>query len=236
MPRISSLLSTGVACLAVAMLVLLICRPLLWDDSAPPRLDFSTAQPSTAQAPTSGTDLRNSDAPQYAVLINKPAGPPRIELAGADPQGRTASVACSTCHSVRPPNPTNVSAATLNEFHQGMTFKHGTIACYACHNPDDSNSLRLADGSSVAFENVMTLCSQCHGPQATAFAHGAHGGMNGFWDLTRGPQTKNNCVDCHDPHAPSYPQMIVGFKPKDRFNQPAEHDQNHPGADSYDEH
>jgi hypothetical protein len=31
---------------------------------------------------------------------------------------------------------------------------------------------------------------------------------------------KNNCIDCHDPHAPAYPKMIVGFKPKDRFNEP----------------
>ena len=78
--------------------------------------------------------------------------------------------------------------------------------------------LRLADGSMVEYSEVLTLCSQCHSKQADSFAHGAHGGMNGFWDLTRGTQMKNNCIDCHDPHAPKYPQMIVTFKPKDRFN------------------
>lgn len=157
----------------------------------------------------------------HAVTIRRPAGPPRIELAQSDPQGRSGSVACSTCHSVRQANLENRSPATLDEFHQGMTFDHGKLACYACHNPSDSDSLRLADGTSVEFSDVMTLCAQCHGPQATAFAHGAHGGMTGYWDLKRGPQTKNNCIDCHDPHAPQYPKMIVGFKPKDRFNAPS---------------
>lgn len=169
----------------------------------------------------------------YPVVVRKPAGPPRIELDGTDPQGRSGSVACSTCHSVREPNFENVSAETLDEFHRGMTFRHGKIACYACHNPDSSDELRLADGTSVAFTDVMALCSQCHSPQATAFAHGAHGGMNGYWDLRRGPQMKNNCVDCHDPHAPTYPKMIVGFKPKDRFSDLLHNDQTRLGADEH---
>lgn len=175
-------------------------------------------------AAAQGVQLRSGASANFPVHVRQPAGAPRIELAGVDPHGRKASVACSTCHGVRPANFENVSAATLDEFHQGMTFQHGQIACYSCHHPDNADALRLADGTTVAYENVMTLCSQCHGSQATAFAHGAHGGMNGHWDLSRGPQMKNNCIDCHDPHAPSYPKMIVGFKPKDRFNAPAEHD------------
>jgi len=117
-----------------------------------------------------------------------------------------------------------------------MTFNHGKITCYACHTPDGSDTLRLADGRLLGYENVMTLCTQCHGPQMTAYAHGAHGGMNGHWDLTRGPQMKNNCIDCHDPHAPSYPKMIVGFKPKDRFNKPASDDHAPERAESHDDH
>lgn len=116
-----------------------------------------------------------------------------------------------------------------------MAFDHGKIACYACHNPSDADGLRLADGTSVSYEDVMTLCSQCHSKQAESFAHGAHGGMNGHWDLTRGPQMKNNCIDCHDPHAPSYPKMVVGFKPKDRFNAPLDDHPDHQGAESHDD-
>ena len=172
----------------------------------------------------------------YAVTVRKPSGPPRIELSGSDPQGRSGSVACSTCHAVRQSNFDNKTAATLDEFHQGMEFHHGNITCYACHNPNESDALRLADGSSVTYENVMTLCSQCHSKQADSFAHGAHGGMNGYWDLSRGPQMKNNCIDCHDPHVPKYPQMIVGFKPKDRFNEPSNAEHQQEGTTAHDTH
>jgi len=199
--------------------------------------DFKTVD--QADEVAEGSNVPNESAAQapsnrFPVNVRRPEGPPRITLVGTDPQGRTGSVACSTCHGVRQPNTANVSATTLDEFHQGMVFSHGNLACYACHNPVDADSLRLADGSPVAFQDVMTLCSQCHGPQATAFAHGAHGGMNGFWDLSRGPQTKNNCIDCHDPHSPSYPKMVVGFKPRDRFNEPATND--HKGAAPHGDH
>lgn len=152
----------------------------------------------------------------FGIRIRRPAGPPLAKLA-SDPQGRVAEIACSTCHSIRKPNFENTQSSSLNEFHQGLIVSHGKLACYACHHPDDADSLRSADGKRVSYPNVMTLCSQCHAQQADSYAHGAHGGMNGYWDLTRGPQIKNNCIDCHDPHAPSYPKMIVDFKPHDRF-------------------
>ena len=223
MPRITNLLFAGVVCTAIAMIFIVVVRKSLRDDSHALRdVVYQGVQPS------------DDPVTVYPVMVRTPTGPPRIELAGTDPQGRSGSVACSTCHAVRKPNVENVSAATLDEFHLGMTFSHGKITCYACHNPDDTDSLRLADGTAVSYVNVMTLCSQCHGSQSTAFAHGAHGGMNGHWDLTRGPQMKNNCIDCHDPHLPNYPKMVVEFKPKDRFNAPPEHD--HEGADSHDDH
>lgn len=235
MPRIASLFFAGVVCLAAVMTVVVIARSTMRDDPHTTRDDVtqlaqsgrSTLVVDLAKDPEGESSAEGSFTRSttdiYPVIIRKPTGPPRIELAGTDPQGRSGSVACSTCHAVRKPNIENVSAATLDEFHQGMSFNHGKITCYACHNPGDADSLHLADGTLVTYPNVMTLCSQCHGPQATAFAHGAHGGMNGHWDLTRGPQMKNNCIDCHDPHAPNYPKMIVGFKPKDRFNAPSEH-------------
>ncbi|MFO0915234.1 MAG: hypothetical protein U0795_19890 [Pirellulales bacterium] len=167
-------------------------------------------------------------------MVRKPTGAPRIELSLHDPQGRVGSVACSTCHSTRRPNLENRSAPTLDEFHQGMTFGHGGIGCYACHHPDDMDSLRLADGTILEYQSVMTLCAQCHSKQAESFTRGAHGGMNGHWDLGRGGQVKNNCIDCHDPHLPGFPKMIVGFKPKDRFNEPASHGDERSGVRTHD--
>jgi len=75
----------------------------------------------------------------------------------------------------------------------------------------------LADGTLVEFEDVMQLCGQCHGPQLRDHERGIHGGMNGYWDLRRGSQYKNHCVDCHSPHHPKFPQMKTQFKPHDRF-------------------
>jgi hypothetical protein len=95
----------------------------------------------------------------------------------------------------------------------------------SCHHPGNYNTLRLADGRSLAYDFVQTLCAQCHAPQATDYEHGAHGGMNGHWDLTRGPRQRKGCIDCHDPHAPAFPSMAPTFKPHDRFLAP-----NEPGA------
>ena len=154
---------------------------------------------------------------RFPIVIRKPSGPPRVETAVRDAQGTLVTVACATCHATRPPNQENRSVKELDEFHSGMAFSHGTVSCLSCHNPDDYDSLKLADGRRVEFTDVMKLCGQCHGPQMKDYEHGAHGGMNGHWDLTRGPQVKNNCVDCHNPHSPQFPKMRPTFKPRDRF-------------------
>lgn len=157
----------------------------------------------------------------HATTIRRPSGPPLIELERPDPQGRVGRVACSTCHSLREPNFANRAPSDLDQFHQNMPMAHGELACYACHHPDDSDALRLADSTRLDYADVMTLCAQCHGPQAKDYEHGAHGGMNGYWDLSRGPRTRNNCIDCHDPHSPQFPMMQPTFKPRDRFLDPA---------------
>lgn len=167
------------------------------------------------------TELSPTDvADRFVTTIRRPSGPPTIELQQTDPQGRTGEVSCSTCHSVRESDFTNRTPADLDLFHQNMSFSHGKLSCYACHNPGDADTLRLADTTVVTYPDVMTLCGQCHGTQARDYAHGAHGGMNGYWDLSRGPRSRNNCIDCHDPHVPKFPSMKPTFKPRDRFLDP----------------
>lgn len=208
--RFTSLILVVVACTGIVGALQFRQQPVAVE-SPHPTLE-SIAKPRLA----SGFEVEANKI--HSVMIRKPAGPPKVKLASLDPLRRSAEVACSTCHSVRPPNLENRSSVSLDKFHQGLEVSHGQLACYSCHNPSNADTLRLADGSMVEYSEVLTLCSQCHSKQANSFAHGAHGGMNGFWDLTRGAQMKNNCIDCHDPHAPKYPQMIVTFKPKDRFN------------------
>jgi hypothetical protein len=134
-----------------------------------------------------------------------------------DAAGRAITASCTTCHATRTPNRDNRVAEDLDEFHGGLIFAHASITCLACHDSTNYDRLRLADGSGLPYAEVMTLCAQCHGTQARDYEHGAHGGMTGYWDLTRGPRHRNNCVDCHDPHAPAFPRMMPTFKPIDRF-------------------
>ncbi len=185
------------------------------DESPPSEAPIVVPDHAAAPAP--------SDEPvaRYPVTIHRPDGPPRVAIDSRDALGDHNTVACSNCHSIRTPNPENRQPSDLNDFHLGMTFSHGTLACLSCHNPSDYDTLRLADNTVVEHPDVMTLCAQCHGPQYRDYQHGAHGGMNGYWDLTRGPRVRNNCVDCHDPHLPAYPKMQPTFKPKDRFLEPA---------------
>ncbi len=159
----------------------------------------------------------NDSTNQFSVLIHKPIGPPTVQTGLMNPFGKPVSVSCSNCHSIREPVHGVRDASKLDEFHQGLTYVHGSLTCLACHNPDNYDELRLADQTSLPYAEVMTLCGQCHGPQFRDYTHGAHGGMTGYWDLSRGPRSRNNCIDCHDPHAPAFPMMRPTFKPKDRF-------------------
>jgi len=179
-----------------------------------------------SQALSDKPDVENSttadaQSPRHPVVIRQPAGPPTINTGQLDSAGKPIVANCTTCHTTKPPNPRRVHGKDLVDFHQGLTTNHGDRSCLSCHNPDDYNQLRLADGKPVAFTDVMTLCAQCHGPQFKDYQHGAHGGMTGYWDLTKGPRARNNCIDCHDPHAPQYPKMMPVFRPNDRFLRPA---------------
>lgn len=154
---------------------------------------------------------------QHAVEIRPGPATPRADLGVTDQHGEAVTAACSTCHTNRTANTTNRQTADLDEFHQSLAFSHNDLSCLSCHNPDNYDSLRLADGTPVEYSDVIKLCAQCHGPQYRDYQHGAHGGMTGYWDLSRGPRFRNNCVDCHHPHTPQFPKMRPTFKPRDRF-------------------
>jgi hypothetical protein len=155
-------------------------------------------------------------SPRHAVVVNRPAKLTSIETETRDGRGQPTRIACATCHGLRAPGPLPTRTADLREFHVGLTFGHGTLACAACHVAGRADQVHLADGARVPMTEVLRLCSQCHGPQARDFAHGAHGGMTGHWDLSAGPRVRNNCVDCHDPHAPRYRGASPAPRPLDR--------------------
>ncbi len=154
--------------------------------------------------------------PTGTVTLEKPSGPP-VAVARSSHTGGPEAVACMTCHAGRTPNPANAGTNDLDQFHQGLKVAHGGNTCLSCHDHRDYGRLHLADTRPVAFTEVVTLCGQCHGPQLRDFNHGAHGGMKGAWDLTRGDRTRRSCTACHDPHAPKYQGAHPVLPPRDRF-------------------
>ncbi len=216
--------SAGISTLLVVLTTLTFIGMGLWFNRS-----FSTETQSALRL-TDDSIAVDDDAPlqanspssttKHAVVISRPLSAPRVDTGLKDSFGNSVTASCATCHKTRVANFDNKLPIDLNEFHGDMAFAHGTVSCLSCHNPMDYDSLKLADGTRLDYPDVMTLCSQCHGTQRRDFDHGAHGGMNGYWDLNRGPRTRNNCVDCHDPHLPKYPRMQPTFKPHDRFLNP----------------
>ncbi len=152
----------------------------------------------------------------HRVEIHPGPATPAVRARHTTTAGNVAAVACSTCHTTRPANVALTQAAQLKEFHLGLTYRHGELSCLSCHNATNYDTLRRADGTAVAFPQTIALCAQCHGPTYRDYLHGSHGGMNGYWDLQRGPRERNTCTDCHDPHAPLYPRVQPVFPPRDR--------------------
>ncbi|MEZ4361338.1 MAG: hypothetical protein R3B48_14225 [Kofleriaceae bacterium] len=153
--------------------------------------------------------------PSHPVTIHEPERLRGVATDERDASGRPRRAACVVCHSLRRPQVLPSSMSELREFHQGLLFDHGQQPCAACHVVGDQSSLHLSDGRLVPMTDAIALCRQCHGPQARNYDHGAHGGMTGFWDLSRGPRTRNHCVDCHDPHRPRFEPSQPVLPPRD---------------------
>ena len=154
---------------------------------------------------------------KYPVHIRTPEGPLLCDSGKKDALGNPIRVRCMTCHDLQEPDRSVKSSAALKTFHKGLVYKHGNLSCLSCHNASNYDTFRLADGTALDRRHVLKLCAQCHGTQVRDYQHGAHGGMTGYWDLTKGPRQRNHCLDCHDPHAPAYPKVRPVFRPKDRF-------------------
>lgn len=163
-----------------------------------------------------------SPTPRFETEIKLPPGLGEVNTTITNARGEVVGVRCSTCHSMEVSGEVPARKADeLKDFHKDMKFQHGTLDCQSCHNPDDRDTLRLANGDSLAFADTMQLCAQCHGSQMRNYNDGSHGGMNGYWDLSKGPRVRNSCMHCHDVHNPAFPVASPVFAPRDRFLSPA---------------
>jgi len=136
-----------------------------------------------------------------------------INTGGADATGKPARAPCLTCHAFKKASDENARADSLQKFHQGIKLQHGGLVCLTCHRAEGRDTLGLADGRALDYVAVKSLCGQCHAKRLQEYERGAHGGMTGYWDLSRGPRTRNLCTDCHDPHAPRVPLVVPAPQP-----------------------
>lgn len=168
-------------------------------------------------APPSG------DTNLYPETLFLPAGLGTFATGKTLADGTAETVPCMTCHAALPTTPAGRGSSDERLFHREITLVHGNLECLSCHDSDNRNALRLASGKTIQYSETITLCAQCHGLQHRDFTHGAHGGMNGYWDRTKGERIKNGCVVCHNPHSPKIQPVLPVLVPNDRFleHQPA---------------
>lgn len=173
---------------------------------------------------TAGADLTNPTevepaVARYPVTIVTPLVLQGLPLQPATHDAGPLVTPCATCHGAEDDSPLPQQAGQVQGPHAGLRLAHGSLQCGACHAQNQRDRLHLADGRTLALLSAMELCAQCHGPQKRDYDHGAHGGMRGYWDLSRGPRERNHCVSCHDPHAPAFGKFAPVAGPRDRFTQ-----------------
>lgn len=106
---------------------------------------------------------------------------------------------CSECHA-------DMEVDTQHrelDFHEDIVLQHAEQQrwCLDCHNPDDRDRLRLANGQLVSFKESYYLCGQCHGTIFRDWKAGVHGKRTGMWN---GKKQYRLCVHCHNPHSPRF--------------------------------
>lgn len=110
---------------------------------------------------------------------------------------------CSQCHKGMPVNRTPRKLDMHQEI--ATALKHMPAGwCFDCHNPDNRDTLRLANGKIVKFEESYNLCGQCHGTILKEWKAGLHGKRTGMWN---GEKQYYLCVNCHWPHDPEFKQI-----------------------------
>jgi len=106
---------------------------------------------------------------------------------------------CSSCHAGQKPNRTRRELM----FHTEIDLRHDEEHrwCLDCHDADNRDTLHLASGEPVPFEESYRLCGQCHGEKLRDWKAGVHGRRTGNWN---GAKTYLLCVHCHSPHQPRF--------------------------------
>ena len=146
-----------------------------------------------------------------AVNVNDISAPPLPFSDGIFP--------CTDCHAHRAPS----SVKRILTWHEDIDtiFSHDKENrwCLDCHSLASRDSLKLASGKLIPFQESFKLCGQCHGDKYRDWKVGVHGKRTGDWN---GKKVYLLCVHCHNPHSPKFkslkpeaPPHILGDIKKD---------------------
>jgi len=111
---------------------------------------------------------------------------------------------CSDCHSELEPNATRRELGWHEEVTSIFNHDKENRWCLDCHDLMNRDSLRLASGKLLGFDESYKLCGQCHGEKLRDWRVGVHGKRTGQWN---GQKHYLLCVHCHNPHAPKFEAM-----------------------------
>ena len=121
---------------------------------------------------------------------------------------------CNSCHEINKPGKLEFDAEghiVLPAGHADFVMQHGrnhrNENCYNCHDEANHTLLRRRDNRKVKLEESTQLCAGCHGPNYRDWGVGIHGRTSGYRNREMGPITRRDCVDCHNPHSPAFPQI-----------------------------
>ncbi len=124
---------------------------------------------------------------------------------------------CSECHAGMEVNRTR---RILTDFHADIELKHDEQHrwCLDCHDAVERDSLHLASGERISFEESYRLCGQCHGEKLRDWRAGVHGRRTGSWN---GHKQYLLCAHCHSPHQPRF-RSLAPMPPPDPPQRPDE--------------
>jgi len=129
----------------------------------------------------------------------------RDEIAVEAPPFTDGIFPCNECHGYIESNPVR---RDLVDMHDDITamFDHDSENrwCLDCHDIDSRDSLRLASGKLIGFDESYKLCGQCHGDKLRDWKVGVHGKRIGEWN---GKKQYFLCVNCHNPHSPKFERL-----------------------------
>jgi formate-dependent nitrite reductase cytochrome c552 subunit len=118
---------------------------------------------------------------------------------------------CYACHEKGKPPTLRFDAQQhliIPRAHSDIVMGHGEQGrnnnCFNCHDENNLELLQTRDGRAVKFQDSPQLCGSCHGPTYEDWEAGVHGRMSGYWDHRLGSYTRLACVNCHNPHAPTF--------------------------------